>query len=105
MSKNTHVNVTIDFRNWEAGIYDLRIPAHQSVNSLLLNLMDTLQMQPSDGSRFAIKENENHQKVEFAMYPIQPSDGSRFAIKVATKNLLLSDDDILLHYPVADGDL
>ncbi|HLR81278.1 MAG TPA: EsaB/YukD family protein [Bacillota bacterium] len=79
MSKNTHVNVTIDFRNWEAGIYDLRIPAHQSVKSLLLNLMDTLQ--------------------------IQPSDGSRFAIKVATKNLLLSDDDILLHYPVADGDL
>ncbi|MEI3604075.1 EsaB/YukD family protein [Pseudogracilibacillus sp. SE30717A] len=79
MIKETHINVTVDFSNWGANVYDLRIPKHQTVKQLLINLQDTL--------------------------GIQMPNQSRFVIKVPTKQLVLADDDSLLDYPVADGDI
>lgn len=79
MANETHINVTLDFTNWREGTYDLRIPRHQTVKQLLLNLQETLS--------------------------IQLPGLSRFAIKVPTKQLVLADDDSLLDYPVADGDI
>lgn len=79
MAKKTHINVTIDFSNWEYEAYDLRIPKHQTVKQLLLNLQETLEIYMP-----------NH---------------SQFAIKVLTKQLVISDDDSLTDYPVTDGDI
>lgn len=79
MSKGTHINVTIDFSNWGADQYDLRIPVHQPIKPLLINLIETLK--------------------------IDVANQALFALKVPTKNLLLSDDDSLLDYPVTDGDI
>lgn len=79
MENKTHINVTIDFSNWDNGQYDLRIPVHQPIKPLLLNLMETLK--------------------------IDMTNQALFALKVPTKNLLLSDDDSLLDYPVTDGDI
>ncbi len=79
LAKETHINVTVDFSNWNEQIYDLRIPKHQTVKQLLINLKETLEL--------------------------SIPDYSRFAIKVPTKQLVLADDDSLLDYPVADGDI
>lgn len=79
MSKKTHINVTIDFSNWGGGEHDLRIPVHQPIKPLLLNLMETLKI-----------DMENQ---------------ALFVLKIPTKNLVLSDDDSLLDYPVTDGDI
>lgn len=79
MSTGTHINVTIDFSNWGDGPYDLRIPVHQPVKPLLLNLAETLN--------------------------IDITNKAFFALKVPTKDLLLSDDDSMLDYPVTDGDI
>lgn len=79
MARETHINVTLDFTNWMGEIYDLRVPKHQTVKQLLLNLQETLN--------------------------IQLPEISRFAIKVPTKQLVLADDDSLVDYPVADGDI
>ncbi|MEK4801147.1 MULTISPECIES: EsaB/YukD family protein [Oceanobacillus] len=80
MAGNTHINVTMDFsRKGYGAAYDLRIPVQISVKQLLLNVMETLQL--------------------------DVQDGSRVAIKVMTKNLLIADDDLLMDYPVADGDI
>lgn len=78
--QNSHIDVTIDFTACgEGGSYDLRIPVQVSVKQLLLDVAETLKM----GSL----------------------DGSRSAIKVITKSLVLADDDMLIDYPVADGDI
>ncbi len=79
MAKRTHINITVDFSNWNSGKYDLRIPIQLTVKQLLLNLMETLD--------------------------IPMLDQSLFAIKVQTKQLLLADDDYLHHFPVTDGDV
>lgn len=79
MAKSTHINVTIDFQNWGGGAYDLRIPVQVTVKQLLLSVSDTLH--------------------------IQQSDSSQYAIKVLTKKLLLTDDDMISHYPITDGDI
>ncbi|HLR71160.1 MAG TPA: hypothetical protein VK085_06980, partial [Pseudogracilibacillus sp.] len=42
MAKETHINVTVDFIRWNGHTYDLRIPKHQTVKHLLLNLQETL---------------------------------------------------------------
>jgi len=80
MMGNTHINVTIDFSKKGYGAaYDLRIPVQISVKQLLLSVMETLKLR---------SENE-----------------SLFAIKVITKNILIADDDLLMDYPVTDGDI
>lgn len=79
MFNNTHINVTINFSNWDGPEYDLRIPVHQPVKQLLLNLVETLK--------------------------IDLTKVSLFAIKIPTKDLLLTDDDRLIDYQVTDGDI
>lgn len=78
--QNSHVDVTIDFTAYGAGgSYDLRIPVQVSVKQLLLDVAEILKM--------------------------GTFDGSHSAIKVITKSLVLADDDMLLDYPVTDGDI
>lgn len=79
MKPNTHINITIDFQNWDDGMYDLRIPIHQTIKQLLLNLQETLKV---------VMPNEH-----------------LFIVKITTKQLLLADEDLLSDYPVADGDI
>jgi len=79
MPSQTHVNVTVDFSRWGKGHYDVRIPAHQPINQLLVNLAETLNL-------------------DLTMAPL-------FAVKLSNKNLLLADDDRLIDYPVTNGDL
>lgn len=79
MATGTHINVTIDFSNWGDVSYDLRIPVHQQVKPLLLNLAETLNL-------------------DF-------TNKAYFALKIPTKDLLLSDDDSMLDYSVTDGDI
>lgn len=78
MSNKTHVNVTLDFRNLGELEYDLRIPIHQPVKQLLMNVIQTLRLQISQS------------------FP--------YVVKVPTKQLLLADDDKLSEYKVTDGD-
>ena len=75
----THINVTLDFSKKQFGQYDLRIPVHQPVKQLLINLTETLRLNIDD--KFL------------------------YTIKVPAKSLLLTDDDRLADYPVTDGDI
>ncbi|WP_106496019.1 EsaB/YukD family protein [Lentibacillus sp. Marseille-P4043] len=80
MPYKTHIDVTIDFTSRrDAGLYDLRIPVQLTVKQLLLNVIDTLKL--------------------------GPTDSSAYTIKIITKNLLLADDDMLMDYPITDGDI
>ncbi|HAC0715837.1 TPA_asm: hypothetical protein GYZ54_15120 [Listeria monocytogenes] len=80
--ENKHINVTVDFSEWQENtIYDLRIPAHQPVRQLIINLAETLGI----GQLLA-----EHQ---------------RFVIKIINKSLVVSDDDLLGEYDVTDGDI
>lgn len=79
MATKTHIDVTIDFSNWGHHRYDLRIPTQLSVKLLLLNLMETLK--------------------------IERTEESLCAMKITTKDLLLTDEDRLIDYPVSDGDI
>lgn len=80
MLHDTHINVTIDFTSCgNGGMYDLRIPIQLSVKQLLLDVIDTLKL--------------------------DRLDRSRCAVKVITKDLLLADDDMLIDFPIADGDI
>ncbi|NMD71574.1 hypothetical protein HHO41_14825 [Bacillus sp. DNRA2] len=79
MPKDTHINVTVDFREWGKGSYDLRIPVHQPVKQLLRNLVEALNLEMT-------KED-------------------LFTIKIPAKGILLTDDDRLIDYPVANGDV
>jgi len=78
MKNQTHVNVTVNFAQIGGRAYDLRIPVHQPVRHLLLNLADTMGMQTK-----------------------QPLT----ALKVINKQLVLADDDRLEDFPVTDGDI
>ncbi|MFA8437451.1 EsaB/YukD family protein [Pueribacillus sp. YX66] len=78
MSSKTHVNVTLDFQHLGESEYDLRIPIHQPIKQLLINIIQTLQL--------------------------NVSQSSPWVIKVPTKHLLLADDDKLIDYKVTDGD-
>jgi len=79
MGSKTHINVTIDFSNWGYHTYDLRIPIQLSVKMLLRHLIETLK--------------------------IERKEGSLCALKITTKNLLLTDGDSLIDYPVSNGDI
>lgn len=79
MANNTHVNVTVDFSEWGKNTYDLRIPLQISVKQLLLNLMETLK--------------------------IEQRDGSLSALKITTKDILVTDEDSLMDYPITNGDI
>lgn len=78
--EHSHIDVTVDFTaNQQDTVYDLRIPVQISVKQLLLDISDTLKL--------------------------APLENSRCAIKVWNKGLLLTDDDLLMDYPVTDGDI
>lgn len=78
--QNSHVDVTIDFSDSGiGGAYDLRIPVQLSVKQLLLDVTGTLK--------------------------IGNLNTSRSAVKVITKGLILADDDMLMDFPVTDGDV
>lgn len=79
MAAQTHINVTIDFSRFGAENRDLRIPVHQPVKALIVNLADTL-------------------KLDY-------QDISKCSIKVTNKAILLSDNDKLTDYPIANGDI
>ena len=79
MPSETHINVTIDFSKWSYDRYDLRIPVHQPIKQLLANLVETLNL--------------------------DVSEARLFAIKVPSKELLLTDDDRIADYAVANGDI
>ncbi|WP_066057197.1 EsaB/YukD family protein [Robertmurraya korlensis] len=79
MSKETHVNITVDFDKWGKGTYDLRIPLHQPIKQLLANLDETLHL--------ALEKE------------------ALFAVKIADKELILADDDRLVDHPVTNGDI
>ncbi|WP_066074087.1 EsaB/YukD family protein [Neobacillus soli] len=79
MPSGTHINVTVDFCKWGEGQYDLRIPVHQPIKQLLANLIETLDL--------------------------DVAKASLFALKVPAKQLLLTDDDRLIDYPVTNGDI
>ncbi|MBC1502117.1 hypothetical protein HB943_16060 [Listeria weihenstephanensis] len=80
--ENKHINVTVDFSEWqENAIYDLRIPAHQPVRQLIINLAETVGL----GQLVS-----NH---------------CRFVIKVVNKSIVVSDDDLLLLFNITDGDI
>lgn len=79
MANETHINVTVDFSEWNKGKYDLRIPAHQPVKQLLANLVETLNL--------------------------DLPKASLFAMKIPAKKILLADDDRLIDYPVTNGDI
>lgn len=79
MAKGSHIDVTVDFTQWGDNLYDLRIPTHQTVRDLLLNLSETLK--------------------------ISPPHLSYFVLKVKTKQILLTNDERLSDYPITDGDV
>lgn len=79
MSRESHVNITIDFEKWGKGTFDLRIPLHQPIKQLLANLDETLHLG---------LERE-----------------ALFAIKISDKELILADDDRLGDHPVTNGDI
>lgn len=79
VAKQSHINITIDFTSWNKGSYDLRIPIHLTVKQLLIHLSETLEIP----------------------FP----EKSLFTIKIATKSLLLADDDYISDYAVTDGDM
>ncbi|MBU9723482.1 MULTISPECIES: EsaB/YukD family protein [Bacillaceae] len=80
MANESHINVTIDFTSWGyGGVHDLRIPVRITVKQLIVNLMEAL----------------NVYKKQDALC----------VIKVITKDILISNEDILSDYPIADGDI
>ncbi|MBC2002607.1 hypothetical protein HCA78_02420 [Listeria booriae] len=80
--ENKHINVTVDFSEWqENAIYDLRIPAHQPVRQLIVNLAETLGLSQ------------------------RLSEHQRFVIKISNKSMVVSDDELLLNHDVTDGDI
>ncbi len=79
MPDRTHINVTLDFSRHHHSMYDLRIPVHQPVKQLLINIAETLNL--------------------------DMNMASLFAIKVPAKELLLTDDDCLADYAVTSGDI
>ncbi len=79
MAKQTHLNVTVDFTKWGAAQKDLRIPVHQPIKALILNLAETLKF--------------------------EGANDTKYSLKATNKGILLSDDDKLTDYPITDGDI
>lgn len=77
---NSHIDVTFDLAvfNHDRQI-DLRIPTRLSVKQLLVEVMETLKL--------------------------ETPKNMRCAIKVKTKEILILDDDMLIDYPITDGDI
>ncbi|WP_256860523.1 EsaB/YukD family protein [Paraliobacillus ryukyuensis] len=77
---NSHIDVTIDFSNYNVeSTYDLRIPIQISTKQLLLDLVHVLKLKDI--------------KI------------SNFAVKVKTKKMILVDDDMLEDFPITNGDI
>ncbi|EUQ80953.1 TPA: type VII secretion protein EsaB [Staphylococcus aureus] len=75
---NQHVKVTFDFTNYNYGTYDLAVPAYLLIKNLIALVLDSL-----DISIFDVNTQ----------------------IKVMTKGQLLVENDRLIDYQIADGDI
>ncbi len=75
---NQHVKVTFDFTNYNYGTYDLAVPAYLPIKNLIALVLDSL-----DISIFDVNTQ----------------------IKVMTKGQLLVENDRLIDYQIADGDI
>ena len=73
-----HKKVTFDFTNYNYGTYDLAVPTHMSMKALLPLVLESLDIHLSDISN---------------------------QIKVMTKHQLLVENDRLIDYQIADGDI
>lgn len=76
-----HVNVTVDFENYKGSILDLRVPYHQTVKKLIVDLFLCL-------------------KMELALQRVQI-----YAIRVKNKDLVLTDNDSLEQHKVGNGSI
>lgn len=75
---NQHVKVTFDFTNYNYGTYDLAVPTYLPIKNLIALVLDSL-----DISIFDVNTQ----------------------IKVMTKGQLLVENDRLIDYQIADGDI
>ncbi len=71
-----HLNVTVVFG--EQRFLDLRVPSHLPIEKFIEHICETVHAQ----------HEANH-----------------FCVKVVGKELLLRDDDLLVDFPVCDGDI
>ncbi|OHO71474.1 type VII secretion protein EsaB [Staphylococcus sp. HMSC036D05] len=75
---NQHKKVTIDFSNYHMGTYDLSVPIYLPLKTLIPLIIDSLGID--------IRNFKNQ-------------------VKVITKNQLLVENDRLVDFQVADGDI
>ncbi|MDU9352121.1 EsaB/YukD family protein [Staphylococcus warneri] len=73
-----HKKVTFDFTNYNYGTYDLAVPTYMPMKALLPLVLESLDIHLSDISN---------------------------QIKVMTKHQLLVENDRLIDYQIADGDI
>lgn len=73
-----HKKVTFDFTNYKAGTFDLSVPVHLPMKTLIPLIIDSLDLR-----------NVNQ--------PIQ--------VKEMTKSQLLTEGDCLMDFQIADGDI
>lgn len=73
-----HKKVTFDFTNYDYGTYDLAVPIYMPMKVLLPLVLESLDIHLSDISN---------------------------QIKVMTKHQLLVENDRLIDYQIADGDI
>ncbi|MCG7337699.1 type VII secretion protein EsaB [Staphylococcus sp. ACRSN] len=75
---NQHKKVTFDFSNYNFGTYDLAVPIYMPLKTLLPLVMDSL---------------------DIDIYDL------KIQIKVITKQQLLVENDRLIDFQIADGDI
>ncbi|MCU5745664.1 type VII secretion protein EsaB [Staphylococcus sp. SQ8-PEA] len=73
-----HKKVTFDFSNYNLGTYDLAVPIYLPLKSLLPLVIDSLDIEIYD---------------------------LRIQVKVMTKKQLLVENDRLIDFQIADGDI
>ncbi|UXV36266.1 type VII secretion protein EsaB [Staphylococcus sp. IVB6181] len=73
-----HKSVTLDFTNYKAGTYDLSVPVHLPINTLIPLIIDSLDLR-------------NVKRL--------------IQVKELTKSKLLTEGDCLVDFHIADGDI
>ncbi|AVO03100.1 type VII secretion protein EsaB [Staphylococcus simulans] len=73
-----HINITLDFKNYNLGTYDLAVPIHLPIKRLIPLIIESLELRNVD-------------------QPIQ--------VKVITKSQLLTESDCLKDFNVGNGDI
>ncbi len=75
---NQHKKVTFDFSNYNYGSYDLAVPIYLPLKSLIPLVIDSLNIEIYD---------------------------LKIQVKVTTKHQLLVENDRLIDFQIADGDI